>query len=56
MTKTNDQEAYGEQLDLLSAKANSRKALASPSGNASSDCTDKPPDVTAAKTLEEGST
>ena len=50
------EEAYGEQLDLLSAKANSRKALASPSGNTSSDRTDKPPDVTAAKTLEEGST
>ena len=52
MTQTNNQAAYGAQLDLLSAETNSRKALASPSGNPSSDRTAKPPDVTAAKTLE----
>jgi len=55
VTQTNNQAAYGAQLDLLSAEANSRKALASPSGTPSSDRTAKPPDVTADKTLEEAS-
>jgi len=54
VTQTNNQAAYGAQLDLLSAETNSRKALASPSsGTPSSDRTAKPPDVTAAKPLEE---
>ncbi len=55
VTQTNNQAAYGAQLDLLSAETNSRKALASPSGTPSSERTSKPPDVTAAKTLEEAS-
>jgi len=55
VTQTNNQAAYGAQLDLLSAETNSRKALASPSGNTSFDRTAKPPSVTADKTLEEAS-
>ena len=54
MTQTNNQAAYGAQLDLLSAETNSRKA-ASPSGTLSSDRTTNPPNVSAATTLEEAS-